>query len=158
MGIDPRFLSPAAQKQIAEKLLALEKQKAAAAEKTAQAAEQKKDKPNKYRAEKVFCDGMEFDSKKELTRWKELEWKQRAGQITDLRRQVRYELLPKQTRADGTTERAIFYVADFVYVENGQEIVEDVKGYRDPSSAAYAKFTIKRKMMLYFHGITVREV
>ena len=55
-------------------------------------------------------------------------------------------------------EKGIEYVADFVYEQGGETVVEDSKGFRDTSSAAYRLFVMKRKMMLYFHGITVREV
>lgn len=41
---------------------------------------------------------------------------------------------------------------------DGKTVVEDVKGYRDPSSAAYAKFVIKRKLMLERYGIQIQEV
>lgn len=47
---------------------------------------------------------------------------------------------------------------DFVYTQDGETVVEDVKGYRDPASAGYAKYVIKRKLMLYRYGIRVREV
>ena len=43
-------------------------------------------------------------------------------------------------------------------LKNGKIVVEDVKGYRDPSSAGYAKFVLKRKLMLYVHGIIIKEV
>ena len=55
-------------------------------------------------------------------------------------------------------EHECSYVADFVYTQDGETVVEDVKGYRDPSSAAYAKFVIKRKLMLERYGIRVKEV
>ena len=56
-------------------------------------------------------------------------------------------------------EQECVYIADFVYKDSkGETVVEDVKGYRDPASAAYAKYTIKRKLMLWIHGIHIREV
>lgn len=113
---------------------------------------------NKYNAQKVTIGVETFDSKAEATRWAELMFRQKAGQISNLRRQVRYDLIPPQKKPSGGTERAIYYIADFVYQQNGKEIVEDVKGYRNPQSAGYAKFVIKRKLMLYLHGIEVREV
>lgn len=113
---------------------------------------------NKYNAKKVKIGVESFDSKAEATRWTELMSCQKAGKISNLRRQVRYDLIPPQKKPSGGTERAIYYIADFVYHQNGKEIVEDVKGYRNPQSAGYAKFVIKRKLMLYFHGIEIREV
>ena len=70
----------------------------------------------------------------------------RAGEIQGLRLQVPYELIPKQKG-----ERA--HYADFVYMENGKQIVEDVKGYK-----GNPVWIIKRKLMLHVHGIKIREV
>lgn len=72
--------------------------------------------------------------------------------ISDLQKQVRFELIPKQTG-----ERKCEYVADFVYTNNnGYKVVEDTKGYR--RGAAYDLFVIKRKLMLQVHGIKIVEV
>lgn len=127
---------------------------------------------NKYHAQKVVIDGESFDSKKEARRWQELQLLLRAGKIYDLRRQVKFELAsakyetyPRygkkgQRLKDGSQciETACNYIADFVYLEDGHMVVEDVKGYRDPSSAGYAKFVVKRKWMLDKYGIRIREV
>lgn len=91
-------------------------------------------------------DGIRHDSIKEANRWCELNLLQRAGLISDLKRQVKYELIPKQ---EG--EKALRYVADFVYTENGKTVVEDSKGYRTDV------YKIKRKLMLYRYGIKIRE-
>ena len=73
----------------------------------------------KYKSRKVTVNGVVFDSRKEANRWCELALLQKAGQVTDLQRQVKYELIPSQ-RIDGkVAERACNYVADFVYRENG---------------------------------------
>lgn len=112
----------------------------------------------KYGNKKITIDGIEFDSKKEAQRYWELKLLQRAGVISGLELQKKYELIPTQ-RIDGkVVERAIKYIADFAYIKDGRQVVEDVKGYRDPKSAGYAKFVIKRKLMLYIHGIQVIEV
>lgn len=107
---------------------------------------------NKYhnKATKTF-DGNVHDSRKEANRWSQLILLEKAGVISDLKRQVKYELIPKQ---EG--ERAVYYVADFEYIENGQKVVEDVKGYKE--GLAYRVFVIKRKLMLYVHGIKVKEI
>lgn len=107
---------------------------------------------NKYhnKATKTF-DGNVHDSRKEANRWSQLLILEKAGVISDLKRQVRYELIPKQ---EG--ERAVCYVADFEYIENGKKVVEDVKGYKE--GLAYRVFVIKRKLMLYVHGIKVKEI
>ena len=102
---------------------------------------------NKYHAQKTILDGIKFDSKRESERYAELKLLQRSGQISNIRRQVPFELVPKQ---DG--ERSVKYIADFVYEENGRMVVEDAKGFRPKD------YIIKRKLMLWIHGIKVREV
>lgn len=158
MGLDARDfarLGKAAQQQILNKLNA----NAAPAE-----SAEKEKKENKYHARKVEAcleDGTPhtFDSTKELDRYRHLVFLQRVGEISDLQLQVKYELIPKQRFSDGHAERALSYVADFVYKDaSGNTVVEDVKGYRDPASAAYRVFVIKRKLMLWVHGIEVKEV
>lgn len=108
----------------------------------------------KYGAKKVVVDGETYDSRKEYRRFCELSLLQRAGAIHDLQRQVKFTLLPSQRDAETgkVIERPVTYLADFVYKENGKTIVEDTKGFRTKD------YVLKRKMMLYFHGIQIREV
>lgn len=128
----------------------------------------------KYGNKKTCVGGKEFDSKKEARRYQELQLLQWSGQIQNLQTQVKYVLIPTQREASfevyksgpnkgrrkpgKVVEYECSYVADFVYTQDGENVVEDVKGYRDPSSAAYAKFVIKRKLMLERYGIRVKEV
>lgn len=106
----------------------------------------------KYRNKKITIDGVVWDSRREFTRWVELILLLKSGRISDLKRQVKYELIPSQ-RIDGkVVERACSYVADFVYTENGKTVVEDTKGFKTP------EYIIKRKLMLYIHGIRIVEV
>lgn len=91
-------------------------------------------------------DGITHDSIKEANRWCELKLLERAGVISDLRRQVKFELLPKQGKS-----RAVHYIADFVYIKDGKQIVEDVKGFRTK------EYKLKKLMLLYFHGIKIKE-
>lgn len=111
---------------------------------------------SKYNARKCVVDGQVFDSVKEARRYCELALLQRVGEISDLRRQVKYVLIPAQyEEVDGKKkliEREVSYKADFVYTENGIEVVEDVKGFRTK------EYVLKRKMMLFLRGIRVREV
>ncbi|MBQ0112388.1 MAG: DUF1064 domain-containing protein [Bacteroidales bacterium] len=111
---------------------------------------------NKYKARKIETSDGVFDSKKEYERWLTLKEMEKLDLIENLSRQVRYELIPGQRVNGKILERAVYYVADFEYIENGQKVVEDVKGYRD--GAAYRIFVIKRKLMLYIHGIRVKEI
>lgn len=126
-----------------------------------------KKKP-KYRNKKIVADGITFDSQKEYHRYSELKLLEKAGKITDLRLQVPFELIPPQYEyykrygktgkplKDGkkAIEHAVKYVADFVYIdtENKRIIVEDTKGVKTKD------YIIKRKLMLYVHGIRIREV
>ena len=117
-------------------------------------------KPPKYGNKKVTLDGIKFDSMKEANRYAELKMLQRGGVIKDLELQKKFVLIPTQKIGKKVIERECSYIADFVYtdVKSGETIVEDVKGYRDPSSAAYAKYVIKRKLLLWRYGIKITEV
>ena len=107
---------------------------------------------NKYLNKKTEIDGITFDSKKEAKRYGELKLLERAGQIDTLTLQPKFTLIPSQRRDDGKAERPCVYIADFMYRENGQFVVEDTKGFKT------ADYIIKRKLMLKEHGITVREI
>ena len=125
---------------------------------------------NKYGNKKVVYLGEVFDSKREMYRYMDLKFLVRCGAIRDLRRQVVYELIPaqrekstrvyKKGRKKGQPvegkiiEKAVTYIADFTYTDNAtnETIVEDAKGFRTK------EWVIKRKLMLYVHGIKVREV
>jgi hypothetical protein len=110
---------------------------------------------SKYHAKKIKWNGQTFDSKKEFIRYQELLLLQRAGKICDLERQVKIPLLPSQKDENGKViERAVTYIADFVYydIEQNKTIVEDTKGFKTP------EYILKRKMMLYLNHIRVVEV
>lgn len=122
---------------------------------------------NKYHAKKAVIDGITFDSVKEAKRYKALKEKAENGQITSLQRQVKFVLIPAQREPDQIgprggkkpgklLERECAYIADFVYTENGQQVVEDTKGCK--VGAAYAIYKIKRKLMLYKYGIKIKEI
>lgn len=118
---------------------------------------------SKYNAKKVEYNGMVFDSKRELKRYRELELLEKNGEITNLRRQVKYVLIPVQREPDTVgkkggvkkgkvIERECAYTADFVYEEDGETVVEDSKGFKTKD------YSIKRKLMLYVYGIKIKEV
>lgn len=109
---------------------------------------------NKYGAKKTIIDGIKFDSKHESLRYVKLKYLERIGQIRDLQLQVPFELLPAQRNENGkVTERAVNYVADFVYFDHdGNLVVEDAKGVKTDT------YKLKRKMMRYFKGIEIKEV
>lgn len=106
---------------------------------------------NKYHAKKVEFDGILFDSRREANRYAELRILERAGKITDLRRQEEFVLIPKCGK-----ERPAKYHADFSYIDTatGEKVVEDVK-----SRATKTKdYILRRKLMNWQHGIQIREV
>ena len=118
---------------------------------------------SKYHSRKITRDGITFDSLKEYRRFCELSLLEKAGAITDLQRQVEFVLIPAQREPDTigvrggkikgkTIEHKCSYVADFVYTENGKTVVEDTKGFKTKD------YILKRKMMLYFHGIRIKEI
>ena len=117
----------------------------------------------------ISLDGSVFDSRKEARRWGELSLLLRAGKITDLDRQVKFELIPAQYETyerygkngqrlkDGTrlVERAAIYTADFVYTEeNGTRVVEDTKSQATRTEA----YILRRKLMYARYKIKIREV
>ena len=121
---------------------------------------------NKYNNKKCTVNGIIFDSRKEARRYQELLLLQRAGVIKNLQRQGKDVLIPAQyesyerygkngqelTPGKKLVERECAYVADFVYLEGGKTVIEDTKGMKTKD------YIIKRKLMLYIHGIRIREV
>jgi hypothetical protein len=93
-----------------------------------------------------------YDSKREAKRAGELKLLERAKIISDLKEQVIFNLVPACAKADGTKERPVTYTADFVYIENGIQVVEDCKGVKTQ------QYIIRRKLMLFLLGVTVKEV
>lgn len=97
---------------------------------------------NKFKAKKIKINGMVFDSKREYQRFLYLLELEKEQKISHLDRQVKFELLPKQKG-----ERSITYLADFVYLDNGVLVVEDVKSKITKKQTDYI---IKRKLIKYF--------
>lgn len=108
-------------------------------------------KKNKYKNIKVEYDGITFDSKKERDHYIYLKNLEMAGEIKDLRTQIRFELQPKY-KINKKRVQAISYIADFIYLKNGNYIVEDTKGYRTQI------YKIKKKMFEYKYKIEITEV
>lgn len=105
---------------------------------------------SKYRAKKTVVDDITFDSRKEADRYLVLRGMEEDGVIEDLRRQVRYELVPAFD-VDGKHYRPVYYVADFVYREDGREVVEDVKGMRTDV------YKLKSKLFARRYGMNIKE-
>lgn len=119
---------------------------------------------SKYLSKKVTVGDETFDSLKEYRRFCELKLLQRAGKIKDLKRQVKFVLIPTQREPDTIgvrggvkkgriIEQECAYLADFTYYTiSGDYVVEDTKGVRTKD------YIIKRKLMLYMNGIRIQEV
>lgn len=125
---------------------------------------------SKYNSRKVRCScGQIHDSRKEARRCQELRFLQMAHEISELEVQKKYILIPAQREPssevykrgpkkgqpkDGKIiEQECSYYADFDYIEkDGTHVVEDVKGMKTK------EYIIKRKLMLYIHGIRIREI
>ena len=123
---------------------------------------------SKYNNKKVFYDGILFDSQYEKDYWVFLKRKEEAGEISNLRRQVPYELIPeiwgekvkhlktKDKVVRYQIQKATHYYADFVYTDaDGNEVVVDTKSAYTRKLADYC---LKKKMMLAFKGIAIKEV
>lgn len=121
-------------------------------------------KTAKFKNKKVRHDGKVFDSILEFNRYCELKKLAQLGLITDLETQVKYVLIPAQrelptvgsrggVKRGKVIERECAYYADFVYKDkDGKTVVEDTKGVYT------AEYKIKRKLMLYVHGIRIVEI
>jgi hypothetical protein len=107
-------------------------------------------KPSKYRNQKCESGGIKFDSKREMMRWHELVQMQVRGEISELELQVSFVLAPAVI-VNGRKRPALRYVADFVYEQDGNQIVEDVKG------RVTEGYRIKRHLMAA-RGIVIKEV
>jgi len=104
---------------------------------------------NKYGNTKVKTNVGVFDSQKEFTRYCQLIYLERAKEIKNLQRQVRYELIPKTHYG-----RAIYYVADFVYEEKGKIVVEDVKSEATKTPV----YKLKKRLLAEKYNIVITEI
>lgn len=120
---------------------------------------------SKYGNKKAKHDGIIFDSRRERNRYIILSALQRAGEISDLRMQVSFELIPavyetvekqpktKVKMVERCVQKATHYIADFVYKDkDGNIVVEDSKGVKTK------EYILKKKMMRAFLGIEIKEV
>ncbi len=111
-------------------------------------------KPSKYRNVKTTIDGETFDSKREAMAWVDLKLREKAGEITDIKRQVPFSL---QCPTPGDDEEVCRYFADFTYrdVVHGRPMqlhVVDAKGKRT------AMYQLKKKWLKIQSGVTIEEV
>lgn len=124
---------------------------------------------SKYKNKKTEVDGIVFDSGKEASYYRFLKEQEEAGEISNLRMQVSYEIIPavwedqvvhlktKDKVVRRCVQRATHYVADFVYTvtATGLEEIIDVKSAITRKNPAYR---LKKKMMRAFHNIEIVEI
>ena len=96
----------------------------------------------KYRNIKAVVDGIHFDSRKEAARYTELVLLEKAGEIEELVLQPRYYIMIGGVQIKYPSGRRMVYVADFYYLQNGKQVIEDVKGHLTDV------YKIKRALML----------
>lgn len=126
---------------------------------------------NKYHNHKITNQFGTFDSQAEFSRYIFLLNREKDGEISNLRRQVEYELIPPQYKTiiehkktkdkevQKLVERECCYRADFVYERDGKEVVEDVKGGGDGRfTTETPDFKIKKKLLLWRYGIEIKIV
>ena len=109
---------------------------------------------SKYKNFKTWVGDQQFDSKKEARRYGELCLLERAGEIADLECQVAFEFKIDGKVLMSKAKRRITYVADFVYREKGERIVEDVKSVATEADRVYR---IKRALMQHVNDVVIRE-
>lgn len=111
---------------------------------------------HKYRNRKTQIENIVFDSQKEAQRYCELKLLEKKGEISQLQRQVSFELVPAEVGANKKKLRAIVYLADFVYLTEkdgvSQKHIEDVKGVKT------AVYKLKKRLMWHLYRINIEEV
>ena len=124
---------------------------------------------NKYHNTKIVNEFGTWDSKKEFKRWLILKEAETQGLISELKRQVKFELIPpikeikvirlktKEKTTEKTVQRAIEYIADFVYMKGDTMVVEDIKA-SSKRGAIDKVFLIKEKLFRYRYGFNIKRV
>jgi hypothetical protein len=122
---------------------------------------------SKYGNSKVEYQGIKFDSKREMQRYIILKDAENKGLISDLRMQVKFELIPavketyiqhlktKDKECTKTLQLPITYTCDFAYIKDNELVIEDVKISK---SMLPKEYVLKKKMMFALKGIKIREI
>lgn len=85
--------------------------------------------------------GMTFRDEKELARYRELEKLSKQGLISDLYRNVKFEICPERYG----NKRSFYFIADFAYKEGGKRIAEDA---RDAEERRTELYELKKALFL----------
>lgn len=104
-------------------------------------------KMNKYHNIKTEVDGYLFDSRREAERWSELCLLEKAEEITNIERQVKFEI-------NVNDKHVCNYFADFVYQEHGRKVIEDVKS----GPTRTKEYRIKKRLVEAMYNIKITEV
>lgn len=107
----------------------------------------------KYRNQRVTVDGINFASKREAARYRELLLMERVNQIRNIKLQPRFPM-----SVNG--KHVCTYVGDFSYCTNpkpgdqhvGRFVVEDAKGFKTP------EYKLKAKLFEAVMGFPITEV
>ena len=110
-----------------------------------------KTRRNKYNAKKVRYDGITFDSEAEGLRYLVLKSLEKAGEISQLELQPKFKIIINNAPVKYSNGRIMTYKADFSYIENGQRITEDVKGFKTRD------YKIKKALVEHIYRIRIRE-
>ena len=108
----------------------------------------------KYKNKKTIVDDIQFDSKLEANRYKELKLLQKSGKIKELQLQPSFELIPS-FKKNGKTFRKSTYKADFSYIDTatGETVIEDTKGF------ITELYKLKKKLFEYkFPNLSIKEI
>lgn len=105
----------------------------------------KTSRPNKYGARAVITEEGRFASQKEYRDWCHLKLQERAGMITRLKRQVKFDITYRG-------QKICSYTADAIYYRNGQRVVVDSKGVKTPV------YRLKKRLMKVLLNIEVIEI
>lgn len=109
----------------------------------------------KYHSQDIVSEnGIQFRSKKELRRYKELMELLEIGVISDLKLEPQFTLIEGYKKPNGERVKRMRYTADFSYIRDGKLVVEDVKS-RPTKTTSYQ---IRKNMMKDKYGITIVEV
>ena len=111
----------------------------------------------KYGNRKTELDGITFDSRKEANRYAELRILEKAGEISNLELQKPFILQPGFVH-EGKKIQPIKYVADFVYTDIKARRINVVEDVKSPATRKDKVYQLKKKMMLYVHGIEIKEI
>jgi len=116
---------------------------------------------NKFQNQKTEVNGITFDSKLEADRFQQLKLMELAGEITNLRLQVEFQIFQGYINPDtGEKTKSSNYVGDFMYtdIHEHKVIVEDTKGIETPDFKLKWKLVQSQYPQYEFRKVTRDDV